>query len=178
VFSPTFRYLRANIYSLKIVNWLDITIAVLLIAAVWQGWREGLVTQILGLAAIALGIWLGWRHGAAIGSLVGLEGAAAYGVGFAAVLVAAVLCAFLIGRATRGLFRIAGLGVFDSVLGAGFSALKMVVFVGLVVALIDVFDTDRRIVRRDVRDGSAVYGVVDGVCGAVFPFVRDMFVGR
>lgn len=157
------------------MNWLDIAIVVLLALAVWQGWRQGVVTQILGLASIALGILLGWRYGAAIGSLTGLEGEVAHCVGFVATLVLSILGAFLIGRATRGLFRVVGLGVFDSLLGAMFSALKMVLFTGLFVTIIDVFDTDKKIVKQSVRDGSAVYGVVDGVCGAVFPFVRDMF---
>jgi hypothetical protein len=31
------------------------------------------------------------------------------------------------------------------------------------------------VVRQQARDASAVYGVVDGVCGAVFPFVREIF---
>ncbi len=157
------------------MNWLDIVIILLLIFAVWEGWRQGAVTQILGLAALALGIFLAWRYGVAIGGLLGLEEPVARIAGFAIVLVVVIVGVVLIGRATRGLFRIVGLGVFDSILGVLFSALKMVVFVGLFMMLFEACDPDGRVISAGVREGSVMYGVVDSICDVVFPFVRDMF---
>ncbi len=157
------------------MNWLDIVIVLLLALAVWQGWRQGVVTQILGLAALALGIFLAWRYGGAIGSWLGMEDVVARVAGFAIVLVAVVVGVVLIGRATRGLFRIVGLGVFDNVLGVLFSAFKMVLFVGLFMMIFGFFDPDGRVISDGVRGGSRMFGFVDGVCDVVFPFVRDAF---
>ena len=157
------------------MNWLDIVIILLLVFAVWGGWRQGVVTQILGLAALALGIFLAWRYGGAIGAWFGLEDVMARVVGFIVVLVVVIVAVVLIGRATRGLFRIVGLGVFDNVLGVLFSALKMAVFTGLFMMLFEVLDPDGRVIPAGVREGSRMYGIVDGVCDVVFPFVRDMF---
>ena len=157
------------------MNWLDIVIIVLLLYSVWEGWRQGVVTQILGLAALALGIFLAWRYGGAIGGWLGLEEVMARIVGFIVVLVAVILGVVLIGRATRGLFRIVGLGVFDSILGVLFSAFKMVLFVGLFMMLFEVLDPEGKVISVGIRDGSVMYRVVDGVCDVVFPFVRDMF---
>jgi membrane protein required for colicin V production len=159
------------------MNWLDIVMILLLALAVWQGWRQGVITQILGLAALALGIWLAWSHGGAIGSVMGLEGATARVAGFAVVLVVVIVAVVLIGRATRGLFRIVGLGVFDNLLGAAFSALKMALFIGLVVMVIDFFDPGLRLIPAGPRAGSAVWRAVDAICDAVFPVVRDRFRG-
>jgi membrane protein required for colicin V production len=159
------------------MNWLDIVIVLLLGFSLWEGWRQGVITQILGLAALALGIWLAWSHGASIGGWMGLEGATARVAGFAVVLVVVIVAVVLIGRATRGLFRIVGMGMFDNVLGAAFSALKMALFVGLVVMVIDFFDPGMRLIPGGVRNGSVMWRGVDAVCDAVFPFVGEMFRG-
>ncbi len=157
------------------MNWLDIVIILLLAVAVWQGWRQGVITQILGLAALGLGILLALRWGGAIGGWMGLEEMTARVVGFVVVLVVVIIAVWLLGRVTRGLFRIVGLGMFDNLLGGLFSALKMVLFVGLFMMVFDFFDPEGEIIREEVRQGSVMYRIVDGVCDVVFPFVRDMF---
>jgi membrane protein required for colicin V production len=157
------------------MNWLDIIIILLLLVAVWEGWREGMVTQILGLAALGLGIFLGWRYGGEIGAWLGMENVMAHVVGFFVVLAAVVLLIILIGRMTRGLFRVVGLRAFDNLLGVLFSALKMVLFVGLVMLLFEVMDPAGSVIPEDIKESSVMYGIVDGVCDVVFPFVRDMF---
>lgn len=166
-----FVYFRPNIKPAKIMNWLDIVIIVLLAIAVWTGWRQGLVTQILGLAALVLGIFLAWKYGEAIGIWLGVEAETAWIAGFAIVFIVVLVAVVLIGRLTRGLFRIVGLGVFDNMLGALFSALKMVLFAGLLM----MFDPGARAVPESVREGSVMFEVVDGVCDTVFPFVKNMF---
>ncbi|MDR2911780.1 MAG: CvpA family protein [Alistipes sp.] len=157
------------------MNYLDIVIILLLLFAAWEGWRQGVVTQILGLVALALGIWLAWRHGSPIGQWLGMEGTTASVVGFAVVLVAVIVVVVLIGRVTRGLFHIVGLGVFDNFLGVLFAALKIVVFTGLLLTLFDVLDPEGGVISHEVRDGSVMYGVVERVNDALFPFVRDIF---
>jgi membrane protein required for colicin V production len=147
----------------------------LLLLAAWRGWRQGVITQILGLAALVLGIFLALSYGGAIGGWLGLEDGVARIVGFVIVLAVVIVAVVLIGRLTRGLFRIVGLGVFDNLLGVLFSALKMALFAGLFVMLLDALDRDGRVIPQAVRDGSVMFGVVDGVCDAVFPFVRDAF---
>jgi membrane protein required for colicin V production len=157
------------------MNWLDIVIVILLIFAVWEGWRQGVITQVLGLAAVVLGIFLAWRFGRGIGVWLGMEGMTATVAGFAIVLVVAVVAVVLIGRLTRGLFRIVGLGMFDNVLGVVFSALKMSVLVGLVMMLVEAVDPQGRVVSESVRERSAMYGAVNRVNGAIVPFVKDIF---
>jgi membrane protein required for colicin V production len=157
------------------MNWLDIVIALLLLVAVVQGWRQGVVTQVLGLAALALGVFAAWRYGAEIGAWLGLEDIMARVVGFVVVLGVVIVAVVLIGRATRGVFRIVGLGMFDNLLGVLFSALKMALFVGLFMMLLEAVDPSGKVISEGVRSGSVMWGVVDGVCDHIFPMVQDMF---
>ena len=131
----------------------------------------------MGLAALALGIILAWRYGESIGAWFGLEEMAAQIVGFVIVLVVVVLGVWLIGRVTRGLFRIAGLGIFDNFLGVAFSVLKIILFIGLFVMVFRFFDGEGRVISPDVLAGSVMWGAVDAVCDVVFPFFREWFNG-
>ncbi len=81
----------------------------------------------------------------------------------------------LIGRFTRGLFKIVGLGVFDNILGVLFSALKMIVIVGLVLMLVEAVDPNGRVLSDSLKEHSVGYRAVNAVNGVVFPFVKDLF---
>lgn len=157
------------------MNWLDIVIFLLLILAVWDGWRHGVITQVLGLVAVALGIFLAWRFGHSIGVGLGMEGVAATVAGFAIVLVVVIVAVVLIGRLTRGLFKVVGLGVFDKILGVVLSALKMFALVGLAVMLLEAVDPDGKVLTASTKERSTVFGIVEDVNAVVFPAVKSLF---
>ncbi len=156
------------------MNWLDVVIALLLALAVWDGWRQGVVTQALGLAAFGLGIYAAWRFGGVAGGWFG-DAAWAGVAGFVVVFILVIISVMLIGRFTRGLFRVVGLGVFDSILGVIFSLLKMFVSVGLVVRIFDFFDPSGALISERVRAGSSLFQLIETVNGAIFPFIENMF---
>lgn len=98
------------------MNYLDIIIAIPLLLGLWEGFRQGLIVQIIGLAALVAGVYLAFVFGSKAGMALGLEGLTATAVGFFAVFAIVVALLFILGRLTRGLFKIAGLGVFDTLL--------------------------------------------------------------
>lgn len=155
------------------MNWLDVVIALLLAFAVWEGWRQGVVAQTLGLAALALGVYLAWKFGNVAGEWFG--GTSWAGVaGFAVVFIVVIVCVATLGYFTRGLFKIVGLGIFDSLLGVLFSLLKTFVFVGLSMTIIDCFDPAGRLITERVRSGSSLLSLVETVNEVVFPFIKNI----
>jgi membrane protein required for colicin V production len=155
------------------MNWLDIVICLLLLLAAWQGWRQGVITQVLGLTAVGLGVWAAWRWGGSIGEQFGLEGMTASVAGFAVVMLAVIAVVVLIGMITRGVFKITGLGLFDNILGVVFSALKMFAIVGLVVMVVEAARPGA--IPERVRGASVMMRAIDEVNGVVFPYVKDLF---
>ncbi len=154
------------------MNWLDIVIILLLVYAVWEGWRQGVITQILGLAALALGIFLAWRSGAAIGGWLGMEGVVATVAGFVIVLVVVIVAVVLIGRLTRGLFRIVGLGVFDNILGVLFSMFKMLLIAGIILMLIGAADPHGKALKKETTHSSVMYRAAIKTTDFIFPYVN------
>jgi membrane protein required for colicin V production len=153
------------------MNWLDIVIIALLIYAVWEGARQGLVRQVLGLAALIVGIYLAWNEGHAVGDMLGLEDMVATVVGFALVLIVVIVVVALIGRLTRGLFRLVGLGIFDNIFGIAFSALKMLLVVGILIVVIESVDKKDKILTDKVKATSPMYRVATAVTDFVFPYI-------
>lgn len=151
--------------------------AALLIFAAWEGWRQGLVRQVLGLAALVLGIFLAWKFGNGLGTVFGLKGTTATVTGFILILIAVILLTGLLGWITRGLFRLVGLGVFDNIFGVALSGLKMLLVVGIILMLTEYLDTDNKIITREIKKTSPMYRAATAVTGFVFPYV-DMIAGK
>ena len=48
---------------------IDLIVGLLMLWAVFNGWRQGLILQLCSLAGIVLGAWLGIRFGTEAGAL-------------------------------------------------------------------------------------------------------------
>ena len=154
------------------MNLLDLIVWIVLVLAVWNGWRQGMIRQLLSLAGLAAGIWLGVRYGAQAGGLLGLEPPYASPGGFLAVLLATMIDVALLGRLLRGVCHLAGLGVADVVLGILFSLAKTVVVLSLAASLLGFFNTDYRLVSREKIASSHSYGPLTEISERILPYLE------
>ncbi len=106
----------------QLMGWIEIGIGVILVLAAVQGWRQGMVVQVIGLAAVVAGVWLAMEYAQGTGM-------------FVAIMVGVILVTVLVGRLTRGMLRLVGLGVFDNILGALFSVAKVGVVIWVIMKL-------------------------------------------
>ena len=113
------------------MNWLDIVLAIILLASVVAGFRRGLSRQIIGLVSVVLALLLGiWFYGnigyylLPYASSPSLANAGGFAVVFCGVLLLGVLVSFVVGR----FLKVTGLSVVDHLLGAGFGVLRGLVF--------------------------------------------------
>lgn len=148
---------------------LDIIVILLVGLGLFTGVRRGFVFAVLSLAvwvAVVLALWL--LHGPASEALEGVIGTVSGAYMLAFVLIVAVvlfggkMIANSVGRGVRKSF----IGPADRLLGAGFGALKGLIYATLVyMACAFVYDTiwGRSAPRPDwVRD-AVTYPLIDGV---------------
>lgn len=154
------------------MNALDLIVWIVLVLAVWNGWRQGMILQLLSLAGLAAGIWLGVRYGAWAGGMLGLEAPYASPGGFGAILLVTLLAVAAVARLLRGACRLAGLGVLDVVLGIVFSLAKTVLVLSLLAALLGFFNTDYRLVSREKLASSHWYGPLTGIAERILPYLE------
>jgi len=116
---------------------IDLVASVILIGSVFVGLLRGFTREVFSLASLVVAFFVARQFGPALaGELPGLDDTrlqlgAAYLLLFIVVLIMLALVARLLG----GALRLAGLGVYDRFLGAGFGLLRGVAVLVLLTLL-------------------------------------------
>ena len=130
------------------MNTIDLLVCLVLVLAVWNGWRQGFIVQIFSLAGIVAGIWLAARFGAEVGALLRLDEEVAAAGGFVTVLIVVVLVVAIAARLVRRLFHFAGFGVADILLGIAVSVVKYVLVMSVLFSAFSRLNADYTLVKR------------------------------
>ena len=114
------------------MNVFDIIVYLALAWAVFNGWRRGFLLQMMSLVAVIAALYFATQYGSELERIlainVGVEGV----VGFIIIFVGALIITAIGGYVLRAVFRFAGLGVADILLGILFSVAKL----GLIVSVL------------------------------------------
>lgn len=153
------------------MNTIDLVVYLVLALALFEGWRRGAILQICSLAGLVAGIWLAARYGAAVGTWLGIDPAASAAGGFAAVLVATVIAVAVLARLLRRLFRFAGFGIPDILLGIAVAVLKYLLLLSVAFAALESLNADYGLVNRETVVSSRWFGPVRGLSDRLLPFI-------
>lgn len=154
------------------MNTIDLIIGLILLVAVWGGWRQGFIVQVCSLAGIVIGIWIASRYGPQVGEWLRLDEQVAVPGGFVAVLVVVVLVVAVAARLVRGLFRFAGFGIPDHLLGVGVSVFKYVLLIGALLSAFDRLNEDYTLVGPQTVEQSKLYKPTIKLADRVLPFFK------
>jgi len=129
------------------MNWLDILLALIVIASVAASFRKGLTREVIGLVSLVLALVLGlWFYGAAgscLAPYLSSPRLANFG-GFLIVFFGVILMGGIVGLIVGKFLRITGLSFFDHLLGAGFGVVRgLVIGVALMAAVMAFAASDR-----------------------------------
>ena len=145
------------------MNWLDIVLALILLASGVAGLRRGFSRQIIGLISGVLALLLGiWFYGTVgfylmpYASTRTLANAGGFAVVFCGVLLLGALVSFVAGR----FLKVTGLSMVDHFLGAGFGLLRGLVFAIAIVMGVMAFSRGDKPPEAIVNSRMAPY-VVD-----------------
>lgn len=127
------------------MNWVDLVILAVLAISAITAFFNGIVVEIFSLGGLIVGFLVAaarydqlaphlpqWLDNVAHGEIRSL-------VAFLVIAIAIMLAAWLLGQLLRKTVRVAGLGVFDRLLGAVFGLIKGFVVVTLVVMAVMAF---------------------------------------
>lgn len=154
------------------MNTIDLIVCIVLVLAVWNGWRQGFVVQICSLAGIVAGIWIASRYGAEVGAWLKLDQTVSSAGGFVVVLLLVVLLVAIAARLVRKLFHFAGFGIPDIVLGIAVSVLKYLLVLSVLFSAFDALNEDYTLVGPRTIEKSRCYKPVMRLSEAVFPFLE------
>lgn len=154
------------------MNSIDLIVCLVLLLAVWSGWRQGLIVQVCSLAGIVAAIWLAAQYGPAVGAWLRLDEAFAVAGGFATVLVVVVLAVAVAGRMLRGLFRFAGFGIADRLLGVGVAVLKYLLLLSALFSAFERINAGHTLVEARTIERSKCYEPVLRLSESLLPMLE------
>lgn len=153
------------------MNIIDLIICIVLVVAVWNGWRRGFILQICSLAAFVAALWLAVRYGGEVGAMLRIDEAYVEPAGFVVVLVAGLLLVGIAARIVRKIFTFAGLGLFDNLLGVLVAAFKYLLLLSALFAASERLNVDGALIPKETIASSRGYCPVRELSRRVLPFV-------
>ncbi len=129
------------------MNWLDIALALIVIASVAASFRKGFTREVIGLVSVVLGLVLGlWFYGTAgsyLAPYLSSQRMANF-AGFFIVFFGIILLGGIVGVVVGKFLRVTGLSFFDHLLGAGFGVVRgLLIAVALMAAVMAFAAGDR-----------------------------------
>jgi membrane protein required for colicin V production len=121
------------------MNWLDIVLALIVIASVARSFRKGFTREVIGLVsvvlALVLGLWFYGMAGSYLAPYLSSQRMANF-AGFFIVFFGVIVLGSIVGLIVGKFLRVTGLSFFDHLLGAGFGVLRgLVIAIALVAAV-------------------------------------------
>jgi membrane protein required for colicin V production len=154
------------------MNAIDLVVCIVVIIALINGWRRGLILQIVSLCALVVGIWIAAKFGAAVGAWLRLDESISTAGGFLVIFLAIILIMAIFGRAVRELFHFAGLGLLDRVLGVVVATAKYLIILSLIFSILDTFNKDYSIIKKSRIERSKTYEPILRLSEKIFPFLE------
>lgn len=155
------------------MNGLDIFFAVVLLWAVFNGWRRGFLKQLFSLAGVVIGIWITAKYGARVGTWIPGDPVYTTPAGYVLLLLVSMIGLGLLGRAVSGLFSLAGFGTLDVLLGVLLSVTKWAVLLGLLCYGFVKLDPEGKVLDGKYRTASRVFTPLSRIPVKVMPFVEQ-----
>ena len=160
-------------YKRMTLNIYDIIIAIILVWALISGYRKGIIVQACQLAGLLLGLWLGFRFCKVAGGWLGYEEISPV-VAFAVLFLVTVLVAALIGRLTRSIAKVAGLGFLDRFVGIVLSVVKVGVLTSLAMGLFIRINNNLDLVDSQPIEDAVLVEPLQRLSDAVLPLLLDV----
>lgn len=154
------------------MNGIDIALGIPLLYALYKGFRAGIVVQLAGIVGLLIGVYLAYRYGTMVGSWCGANEPLTQAVGFGVILVVVLVAMAIVGRLLRGLFRIAGLGIFDQIGGVLLAFFKVALILSLLLSIFNRINVEKEWVKSKYVTESMLYRPILQLSEYAFPYIH------
>jgi len=157
------------------MNYIDIMLCLLLIFSAIGGFKNGLITELVSLAALILGIW-GAIHFSDIttGLLIkyfDLKSGYLNLISFGVTFIVIVILVHIVGNVVNNMFDSGVLGIANKLGGMVFGLLRSILFLSIVLMVFDKIDNDVQILPEKAKANSRMYEPIRNVAPSIFPFI-------
>ena len=129
------------------MNIFDIITLIIIVLAIFNGWRKGFISQLCSLAGIIGGIALAIAFGGTVGDMLGIDAAYSKPVGFVVTFIVTGIAMALVAKLLGGLFSAVGLKGLDTILGVALSVIKYALILSVLFVAFDKFNGEVKLVE-------------------------------
>ena len=164
------------------MNFIDITILLCCVPAIFRGLFKGFIAQAAALVALVLGAWMSFLFSGTVVEWIrpamDVSPAILQVIAFTLILVAVFLALTLAGKALEGLVKVVMLGWLNKLLGVAFSLLKVILAIGLVILLIDTVTHALEIDCSKTTAESLLYNPIKSFADVFFPYIKELIFNK
>ena len=157
------------------INSLDIILLVPLLLFAFNGYKKGIIIEIATLAALVLGIYAalffsGYTANLLTGSF-NISTEYLNIIAFIVTFIGVLIVVMFIGKLLEKIVNLLMLGIVNKLAGALFGILKGALLLSILIFLVNYFDTDASIIKKEARTQSVLYKNVEPVA----PWIYEKF---
>ena len=156
------------------MNIFDIIVYLALAWALFNGWRRGFLLQMLSLVAVVAALYFATQYAHELERLVCIEVGVAGVAGFIVIFVGALLLISIAAYMLRAVFRFAGLGMADMLLGILFSLAKVMLIVSVLFSWLESVDKSNEWVSKSTIEESRWFHPVKGITTKLTPYFEEL----
>ena len=161
------------------MNWFDLVIIIFLLIALLNGYRRGLIMQLVGLAIIILSAIFGGKLAVIIlpelNRLLDISLNIARVLSFVLSFAAIALVISFVGRLLQGITNVIFLGFVNRLMGSLVAVGTLMFVLSIILNLLLMLDRDESLIKKEIKEESFFFERVEAVVPAVVPYLNEIF---
>jgi membrane protein required for colicin V production len=161
------------------MSFIDIIFAALLGYAIYKGLKNGLFVEVASLLALVVGIFVAIKFShiirAVIETKVSWDPKYIEITAFALTFIAVVIVIHLSAKLLTKIVDFAYLGWINRLAGAGFSVLKTILALSIVILLFEKINVNNMLVKKEMLDESIFYNPTKEISAFVYPQIEEWY---
>ena len=155
--------------------WLDIVLFAPLLWGAYAGFKKGLIAQILGITSLIVGVWIGTQHQELIEFLI-IDKVQEKYLSIACFIIlffGIVILGAIVAKISEKFINFVQLKLLNKIAGVFLGVVKILSFLVVVVFMIESWDINSFIIKRDTKEASIAYPIFKNIGDMVLPTLKD-----
>lgn len=157
------------------MNYIDIVLVILLVAAAISGFKNGLIAEVVSLAALILGIWGAIEFSYVTSEFLienlNLKTDHLGIISFVVTFVVIVILVHIVGNVVNKMVETMMMGFINKLAGLVFGVLKAALILSIVLLVFDFIDEDVKILPEKAKTESRIYAPIRDFAPSLLPFI-------
>ncbi len=155
--------------------WLDVVLILPILWGVYNGYKKGLISQVLGIISLVIGIWLGINHGNLVFFLLEGKVSDTYVpiISFAIIFISVVILGILLSKLIEKMLAFIQLKQLNKIGGIIFGVVKVLLFLLAGIFFFEKWDVKNSIVNSEIKNESILYPFLAKASSIILPELNN-----